>query len=217
MPIDRVRRKESCIVTAPEPRRGLPASRDMVQKMLAVLPLALVAACEAPSGPTVEYRPGEAGTVDHALCLLGFAAVPVREVNPGHHLVEATINGRTGNFVLDTGANVSVIDVSQAERFGVSAGRGGPGSARQIGIDSFEIGPITVRQDSVVTADLGQLLGALGKVAGAEVAGIVGQDVMNEHRAIIDVSGSVLYLMEEDRDPAPVPAERCAAEGASAG
>ena len=54
----------------------------------------------------MEYRPEEAGTVDHALCLLGFTAIPLREARgTGHHLVVATVNGKDGVFILDTRAN----------------------------------------------------------------------------------------------------------------
>lgn len=192
----------------------------MARKSLVLLPFLLAAACQQASSPDVEYSPGEAGTIDHALCLLGLSAVPLRDVEPGHHLVEARINGVSGNFVLDTGANVTVINASQAERFELSDGGGGlaslgrirpgvSGNATQVAIDSFEIGSVTVRQSRVVTADLGQLLTALGRISGEEVAGIIGQDVLTEHRAIIDVARPMLYLMEDDQDPAPVPAERC--------
>lgn len=197
-----------------------------VSKGLGLAALLLLAACEqgarTGAGPVPEYRPGEAGTVDHALCLLGFSAVPVRDVDPGHHLIEATINGRTGNFVLDTGANLTIITTSQAGRFGVSpggsggplAGRGLPagasGNARQVAVDGFTVGSITVRQSRVLIADLDPLLAALGRASGQEIAGIVGQDVLTRHRAVIDVARPMLYLMEEDRDPAPVAAERCA-------
>jgi clan AA aspartic protease (TIGR02281 family) len=193
----------------------------MVQRLFALLPFLFVAACEQPGRPSTEYRPTEAGTVDHALCLLGFSAVPVRDVDPGHQLIEATINGHTANFVLDTGANVTVVTTSQAQRFGLSSRRGGqggrggalrsgaPANADLVAIDSFEIGSITVRQSHVVLADLGQLLTALGRASGAEVVGIIGQDVLNEHRAIIDVARPMLYLIEDDRDPAPIPADEC--------
>ena len=197
--------------------------------LVVLLLLPFATACQQASGPAAEYSPGEAGTVDHALCLLGLSAVPVREVEPGHHLVEARINGESGNFVLDTGANVTVINASQAERFGVSDGGGGlaglgpaipgtSGSANQVAIDSFEIGSVSVRQSRVVTADLNQLLTAFGRISGEEVAGIIGQDVLTEHRALIDVARPMLYLMEADEDPAPVPAERCqSAEQANGG
>lgn len=183
--------------------------------------LLLLAACGQVAEAPVEYRPGEAGTVDHALCLLGFAAIPLGEVSTGHHLVEASINGTSGRFVLDTGANVTVISEGHARRFGVSAAEGGsPGSnvrlssaagrtASQVRIETFEVGSIPIRQNRVVIADLGQLLTTLGQVADEDVAGIIGQDVLTEHRAIIDVARPMLYLMNEDTDPAPVPAEDC--------
>ena len=193
----------------------------MASKSLTLAAFLLLGACQQEAGAPPDYQPEEAGTVDHALCLLGFAAVPVQEVDPGHHLIQAQINGVSAKFVLDTGANLTVINDSMAERFGLSADGGGfaglgeampvgaSGTARQESVDSFEIGPVAIRQSRVVIANLGQLLTALGEVSGEEVAGIIGQDVLNEHRAIIDVARPMLYLMEEDADPAPVPAERC--------
>lgn len=188
---------------------------------LALASLALAAGCREGVAPAPEYRPEEAGTVDHAMCLLGFSAVPLSEVATGHHLVEATINGQSGRFVLDTGANATVVDESYLRRFGISGGAvglggaiglGGGRRARQVGIDSFEIGPADIRQNRIVAADLGQLLTMLSRISGGTVYGIVGQDVLKEHRAIIDVARPMLYLMEEDRDPAPIPAERCHVE-----
>ncbi len=218
---DRLERKALVVAGATSSSRPFGVSKGLG---LAAL-LLLLAACEqgagSGAGPAPEYWPGEAGTVDHALCLLGFSAVPVREVDPGHHLIEATINGRTGQFVLDTGANLTVVTTSQAERFGLSssdsgsllAGRGLPagasGNARQVAIDWFAIGPITVRQKRILIADLDPLLTALGRGSGQEIAGIVGQDVLTEHRAIIDVARPMLYLMDDDREPGPVSAEKC--------
>jgi len=193
----------------------------MTRTILALSPLLLVGACQQEAGTAPEYRPQEAGTVDHALCLLGFSAVPVQEIDPGHHLIQARINGQSGKFVLDTGANLTVIDASRAESFGMSAdgeafaglggspGAGASGSARPAAIDSLEIGSIAVRQSRVVIADLGQLLTELGRVSGEEVSGIIGQDILSEHRAIIDVARPMLYLMEADEDPAPIAVERC--------
>lgn len=193
----------------------------MMKRLLAAAVLLALGSCDA--APLAEYRPGEAGTVDHALCLLGFTAIPLRTVRTGHHLVEARINKVVGQFVLDTGANVTVVDLAHVERLGIDPaddGRFGLGprvqgpAGTQAGlarIDSFEIGPLAIRQKRVVTADIARLLGPLGTAAGAQVAGIIGQDVLTEHRAIIDVERPMLYLMNEDRAAAPVPAENCRA------
>jgi clan AA aspartic protease (TIGR02281 family) len=198
-------------------------SRRAPRTLLALL---LLAACQqaASPAPAPEYRPEEAGTIDHALCLLGFDAVALREVSSGHHLVEATINGRSGSFVLDTGANLTVLDRRHVGHFGlenrgglsgVVGGLGGGQRATQVSIDSLRVGEIDVRQERIVTADLGQLLQVLGQVTGTTVYGLVGQDVLKEHRAIVDVAGPRLYLMAEDRDPAPVPAEACSGDSAT--
>lgn len=194
--------------------------------IVACAALLLACGCRQAAAPEPDYRPEEAGTVDHALCLLGFSAVPVREVRTGHHLVEATINGRTGEFVLDTGANMTVIDRSRLARFGLSPassdlggaiGIGSGGQASRVPIEGFAIGSVEVRQNRVVSSDLGQLLTVLSRASGRTVDGIIGQDVLVEHRAIIDVARPMLYLMDDDADPAPVPADRCRASDATGG
>jgi hypothetical protein len=53
----------------------------------------------------------------------------------------------------------------------------------------------------------------LGPISGGRIYGIIGQDVMKEHRAVIDVAKPILYLVPADASPSPVPAERCAAAG----
>ena len=200
-------------------------SDGMVHRILAIAALFYTAGCGQAPNQAVNYRPEEAGTIDHALCLLGFVAVPLREVTTGHHLVEAQVNGRTGSFVLDTGANVTVINAADTAQFGVSNGSdgvaalggglpaGGAGRANLASVDDFEIGRTEIRQEQVVVADLASLLGSLGQASGEHVVGIIGQDVLSEHRAIIDVARPMLYLMEEDRDPAPIPAAECQGEG----
>ena len=182
---------------------------------------AALAGCDriAPdNAATVEYRPGEAGTVDHAMCLLGFTGVPLTELATGHHLVTVRINGREGTFILDTGANATVLHSGAAERFGVGEGSvvpgvaiglGGSMQARRAPIESMEIGGVPIRRSDVMTSNLGQIEQVLGRVSGRSVSGIVGQDVMKEHRAVIDVARPILYLIEADEEPAPIPAARC--------
>lgn len=166
----------------------------------------------------VAYNAGKSGTVAHALCLLGYTGVPLRSIVTGHHLVDVRINGRTARFVVDTGANATVIHAPLAAELGLGGGTAVPGAAiglggalkaRQVPVERFEIGGIPIRRSRIVTADLSQVANVLGPLSGGKIYGIVGQDVMKEHRAIIDVGGPILYLIREDRDPAPVPAETC--------
>ncbi len=189
--------------------------------VLAAVLIAAAAGCDAPIDERAapDYRPEEAGTVDHALCLLGFTAIPLRSARTtGHHLVSARINGREGVFVLDTGANVSVIDSDHAAHFRLGGGKasaggavvlGGANAAKQVGIESLSLGKVSIRQRRMVLTDLGPLGDALAPLAGGAVHGLIGQDVLKEHRAVIDVERPLLYLIEGDQEPEPVPAERC--------
>jgi predicted aspartyl protease len=196
-------------------------SSAMASRLLAILALLSLTGCDRMARQAAkepEYRPEEAKTVDHALCLLGFEGVPLRTVATGHHLVTAEVNGYPGAFVVDTGANASVLHAGDAAAFGVgqgitlpgaAVGLGGPMQARQARIDTMRIGGIGIRQSRIMVADLAQLRHILGLASGEKVAGIIGQDVMQEHRAVIDAARPILYLIAADRDPAPVAAERC--------
>ena len=192
--------------------------------------LALLLACDFTTAPgasqSLESRPSEVGTVDHALCLLGYTSVPLRRTSAtGHPLVEARLNGRDGLFVLDTGANLSVIDDGHAAEFGLSlegatrgggVSMGGAVAAQRVRIESLTLAGVPVRQRRMVIADLGQLSEFMRPLAGGVVHGLIGQDVLIEHRAVIDVRRPMLYLIEEDRDPAPLPAEQCRGAAAAA-
>jgi hypothetical protein len=189
--------------------------------LLAAATLSL-SACKEVLTRTADYQPQKAGSVDQAMCLLGFTAVPLRELLTGHHLVEAELNGKRGSFVLDTGANATVIHAPYAAEFGLTEKSAGPAGAIGLGgslkasqarLRSMRIGPVPIRRERVLTTDLQQVVKLLGPLSGGRIYGIIGQDVMKEHRAVIDVAKPILYLVPADADPAPVPADRCAAAG----
>lgn len=182
----------------------LPSARDVI----------------APEG---RYEPERAGTVSRSLCLLGFTAVPLRTLLSGHHLVDVTIDGRPATFVVDTGANVTVMHAPYAKRFGLepgllggaAVGLGGTLAAGSAKVASFDIGPVTTRTRRIMTADLAQLVQLLGPASGGEIHGILGQDLLKKHRAVIDVAAPLLFLMPEGARPKPVAADRCTARPAS--
>jgi hypothetical protein len=199
----------------------------MTSKLFTAL-LALVAGsgCRQVLTSTGDYEPQKAGSVDQAMCLLGFTAVPLRELLTGHHLVEAKLNGKAASFVLDTGANATVLHAPFAAEFGLSGkpiggagaiGLGGAIKASQVRIKSLEIGGMPIRRDRLLTTDLAQVVKLLGPMSGGTIYGIIGQDVMKEHRAVIDVAKPILYLVRADKDPAPVPPEQCTEQAALRG
>jgi hypothetical protein len=118
--------------------------------------------CEGLTTRTTEYQPQEAGTVDQAMCLLGFTGIPLRAAAvTGHHLVEVELNGQRGAFVLDTGANVTVIDQRYVEQFGLEPLGGLRGQAYGIGggqraslarIEGLSIAGVPIRQNRIAIA-----------------------------------------------------------------
>ena len=187
-------------------------------RLLAACALSLTG-CKEVLTKTAVYQPAKAGSVDQAMCLLGFTAVPLRELLTGHHLVEARLNGKTASFVVDTGANASVLHAPYGADFGLTGTPVGQGGAIGVGgtlkagrasIRSLEIRDVTIRRSRIMTADLSQVVNLLGPISGGKVYGIIGQDVLKEHRAVIDVAKPILYLVREDRAPAPVPLDQCA-------
>ena len=179
-----------------------------------------LAGCKEVLTKTAAYEPQKAGSIDQAMCQLGFTAVPLRELLTGHHLVEARLNGKPASFVVDTGANRTVLHAPFAGDFGLAGkpmgaggaiGVGGAVRTSQAAVETLAIGGIGIRQRRIMMTDLSQVTNLLSPISGSKVYGIIGQDVLKEHRAVIDVAKPLLYLVGEDRDPAPVPLERCAA------
>lgn len=179
--------------------------------------LLLLAGCDALLAPRADYDPGVPGSVDQAMCRLGFTAVPLRTLLTGHHLVEARLNGRPARFIVDTGANVSVIDTPAAIRLGMAPVKVRVGAVVGIGgnqrvgmgrIENLTLGGVNIRRDTLITTDLSQLTGSLGRISGG-IDGLIGQDVMKEHRAVIDVPRALLYLMAERGRPELPPPEAC--------
>lgn len=184
-----------------------------------------LAGCEQILTKTAAYEPAKSGSVDQAMCRLGFTAVPLRELLTGHHLVQVRLNGKPASFVVDTGANRSVLHTPFAAEFGLTGtpigvggaiGVGGSVKASQAPIQSLEIGGVPIRQRRIMMTELGQVTNLLSPISGGRVYGIIGQDVLKEHRAVIDVAKPLLYLVREDRAPQAVASDQCVGSGAPA-
>ena len=82
--------------------------------------------------------------------------------------------------------------------------------AKRARVRSLTLGGVDLRQRHIMTANLSQLTSTLGKISDAPIHGIIGQDVLKEHRAVIDTSKPMLYVQKENRNPAPIAQENCA-------
>jgi predicted aspartyl protease len=133
----------------------------------------------------------------------GFFRIPLKKLNTGHYKLAAKINGKTGYFILDTGASSSCIGFSSVQYFEMlpeesdvkAAGAGATNMKTEIGNGNiFAIGGKTVKNMSFVIFDLSHVNQALNQVQESAVQGILGADFLKSHKAVIDYGRNVLYF-----------------------
>ncbi|WP_341710914.1 retropepsin-like aspartic protease [Erythrobacter sp.] len=163
----------------------------------------------------VQESPSEIGTF---LTKQGYQAVQLTKVSSGHELIEVAINGRTGLFVLDSGASGTVIHTASLHKYlddtGANAavrngfGAGGEVQISRHAIDSFEINGVPYQLTSIASIDLRHVVDGLQARAGVTVDGVIGQDLLTSFNGIIDVSKSRLYLEPMKPDGPPTPSKQ---------
>ncbi|MDN3678196.1 retropepsin-like aspartic protease [Flavobacterium paronense] len=120
-----------------------------------------------------------------------------------HLLVKATINGVSGNFILDTGASNSCVGFEGIDKFGLKAGKsktkasgaGATGMFTQLAKNNLlQIGRWKTLDFHLVIFDLSHVNEALQQHKAKPVHGIIGADILLEGKAIIDYYNHCLYL-----------------------
>ena len=136
-----------------------------------------------------------------------FISVKLHRISTGHHWLAASLNGRKGNFILDTGAGGTVLDPTVLDRFRIdaasahgvkdSAGVGGAVELKQYKVETFSIDGESLNLAEVNVVDLGAVLPGLSRAAGVNLHGIVGQDVLTAHGGILEVAADRLFLQRD--------------------
>jgi len=120
-----------------------------------------------------------------------------------HFELKAKINGVKGRFILDTGASNTCIAMSLAEHFKVNAeasetkaaGAGAIGMTTKQAFDvRIKIGKWQYNKLHLVLLDLTHVNSALTDHGAQPVDGIIGADILEHGKAIIDYSKKSLYL-----------------------
>lgn len=120
-----------------------------------------------------------------------------------HLLIQASINGIKGNFILDTGASNSCVGFESIELFNLKAGKsktkaagaGATGMFTQLAKNnSLSLGTWKSEDFHLVIFDLSHVNSALEQHKSKAVQGIIGADVLLEGKAIIDYCNRYLYL-----------------------
>jgi hypothetical protein len=127
--------------------------------------------------------------------------IPYRLTVPKHILVRAKINGKGPyNFILDTGAPAVFVATKVCQKLGIDADSSGWGV-----FDTFEIeGGLVLKNVKGRVEDPFQLEGMNGLgLAGAELHGIIGYNVLARHRMEIDFTRDKMIWTPLDFKPAP--------------
>ncbi|WP_372746691.1 retropepsin-like aspartic protease [Lutibacter sp.] len=141
--------------------------------------------------------------LDKILKRKGYSIIKLKKINTNHFELKATLNGVNGRFILDTGASNSCIDFSLAEKFNLdvedsdtkAAGAGAVGMDTKISAEnSIWIKDWNYNNFNVVLFDLTHVNTALTEHKAKAVDGIIGADILEKGKAIIDYGTKCLYL-----------------------
>ena len=120
-----------------------------------------------------------------------------------HLLIKATINGISGNFILDTGASNSCVGFEGIELFNLKAGRsktkasgaGATGMFTKLAKNNLlKIGSWKTADLHLIIFDMEHVNEALRQHNAKPVQGIIGADILLEGKGIIDYYNHCLYL-----------------------
>ena len=129
--------------------------------------------------------------------------IPLKKMVTNHMELDAKINGVAGRFILDTGASNSCVGIDKIEFFKLDAKESdtkaaGAGATdmetQQSENNNLEVGKWKNKNFSLVLFDLVHVNKALTLHEAEEVHGIIGADILQKGKAVIDYNKNVLYL-----------------------
>ncbi len=133
----------------------------------------------------------------------GYTKIKLKKINTNHFELKAKLNGVKGRFILDTGASNSCIDINLAEKFKLvvedsetkAAGAGAIGMETKISKENkLVIDKWKYHNFTIVLLDLTHVNTALTEHSAKEVHGIIGADILEKSKAIIDYKKKRLFL-----------------------
>jgi predicted aspartyl protease len=133
----------------------------------------------------------------------GYTKCKLKLLKTNHFQIKATINGKTGVFILDTGASSSLIGTHKTSEFNLlpedseikATGAGASNMSTQIStVDTFKIGRWKKQQMPIILFNLTHVNEGLISQDTKPVDGIIGADILKKGKAIIDYQKKYLYL-----------------------
>ncbi|MEM6379605.1 MAG: retropepsin-like aspartic protease, partial [Bacteroidota bacterium] len=132
-----------------------------------------------------------------------YRKIKLRKIITNHLEVKAKLNGVKGRFILDTGASNSCVGLDMIDFFKLTAEESdtkaaGAGATdmetQQSENNQLSIGKWKTKKFDLVLFDLSHVNSALEQHEAEKVHGIIGADILEMGKAIIDYDQKVLYL-----------------------
>lgn len=143
------------------------------------------------------------GTLYQLLRPKGYTRVRLQTLPTNHYVVVATLNGVEGRFILDTGASTTCVSTELTAHFHLSAKpseeKASSASANELDTEvahhnKLTIGSWSSQRRSVVLFDMQAVNHALQHQEIETVDGIIGADILQSTKAVIDYQNDWLYL-----------------------
>ena len=148
----------------------------------------------------------------HLFSLINMIEIPLHKVEipplGAHLIVEVSVNGIAMNFVLDTGASRSVIDLTYLKELNptigleeestLSAGVGASElQSHTAELSVFRIGNLSIENYEIAVMDLQHVKQSYEQIGEAPIYGVIGGDVLIDFKALIDYNNLVLKLYQD--------------------
>jgi predicted aspartyl protease len=141
-------------------------------------------------------------TLNKFLKEYGYLAVKLQFLKTKHYSLELKINGKSGRFILDTGASNSCICISLEEKFKViskdskvkaSSANSEMTNTKISKNNTIQIGKWE-NKINLITFNMIYINNALNEKKIDSVSGIIGADVLKKSKAVLDYKSNKLYL-----------------------
>ncbi len=142
-------------------------------------------------------------TLKNFLLNKGYTKIKLRLTKTNHFEIKASINGKKGLFILDTGASSSCVGFEAIETFKLkakdsiikAAGAGATDMDTKISKkNKVKIGKWSNHKVALVLFNLTHINTALTNHNSTPVDGIIGADILKKGKGIIDYQKKYLYL-----------------------
>ncbi len=133
----------------------------------------------------------------------GYTSIKLKKTKTNHFEIKVKINKIKGKFILDTGASNSCLGFHASEKFNLQtedsehkASGAGSNDLKTLisNKNKIQIGKFKLKKIALILIDLSHVNSALLTQNAGEVDGIIGADILQKGKAIIDYKKKSLFL-----------------------